>query len=152
MDQIISTFGIDWKLLLAQSINFVLLLAVLSYFLYKPVVSMLNTRQEMAKKAVADAHAAEKALNEIESTRTEKIQLAEKDAQEMVARAKASTDESRVAVLKEAAARAENVLVDAKAQAEELKRAALKESEAEVAKLVILGAEKVLQKSYERAS
>ncbi len=148
MDQIISTFGIDWQLLIAQSINFVLLLVVLSYFLYKPVIGMLNKRQEMLEKQVRDAKEAESALAEIEGTRTATIQGAEKEAQAVIANAKTVGEEARLIALKDASTRADAVLADAKAQAEELKRQALKESEAEVAKLVVLGAEKILRQKH----
>ena len=42
MEQLFEAFGIDWKLLLAQAINFGVLFLVLSYLLYKPVLSTLE--------------------------------------------------------------------------------------------------------------
>lgn len=38
MDQLIQAFGIDAKLITVQIINFGILLAALTYFLYKPVL------------------------------------------------------------------------------------------------------------------
>jgi F0F1-type ATP synthase membrane subunit b/b' len=58
MDAILTTFGIDWHLLLLQGINFGILLAGLTYFLYKPVMRMLEERSNTVRQGVEDAHKA----------------------------------------------------------------------------------------------
>ena len=45
MDQIIEKFGIDWKIFTAEIVNFLLLLAILSYFFYKKIFSVIEERQ-----------------------------------------------------------------------------------------------------------
>src|SRR3972149_6324796 len=52
MEPLLSAFGVNWKLLLAQGINFALLLAILSYFLYKPVLRMIDERREKIAEGV----------------------------------------------------------------------------------------------------
>ena len=42
MGQVLAAFGIDWRLLLINSINFGLLLLALWYFLYGPLMKMLE--------------------------------------------------------------------------------------------------------------
>ena len=54
--------GIDLKLLIAQVVNFGILLFVLSKFLYKPVVTMLEERQKKAEQTIKDSDKATKTL------------------------------------------------------------------------------------------
>ena len=62
MEQLIHAFGIDARLILLQVINFGLLMAVLSYLLYKPVLKVLAERQEKIAQGVKDAEEAGKNL------------------------------------------------------------------------------------------
>ena len=45
MQQLFAAFGINWKLLLIQGINFSVLLAILSYFLYRPLMKVIDERR-----------------------------------------------------------------------------------------------------------
>jgi len=63
MNQLLTTFGIDWKLLLAQMVNFAILLYVLKRFAYTPLLKMLQDRQNIVRKGLEDAQNAEKNLN-----------------------------------------------------------------------------------------
>ena len=51
MLEALNSLGIDYKLLIAQLVNFVLLFIVLYIFLYKPVLKMLNARSEKINKS-----------------------------------------------------------------------------------------------------
>ncbi|HEY5383337.1 MAG TPA: F0F1 ATP synthase subunit B, partial [Candidatus Paceibacterota bacterium] len=66
MGQVFAAFGIDWRLLLIDSINFGLLLLALWYFLYAPLTKMLEVRRQKVAGGVLDAEAAEAKLREIE--------------------------------------------------------------------------------------
>ena len=50
MAQVLSTFGIDWRLLIVNAVNFALVLLALWYFLYAPVMRMLESRRERVAK------------------------------------------------------------------------------------------------------
>src|SRR3989338_5782020 len=58
MSELVSQLGIDWKLLLAQGVNFLILLVVLTKFVYKPLMKMVEERRkriEFGKKADTQA-------------------------------------------------------------------------------------------------
>jgi F-type H+-transporting ATPase subunit b len=63
MNQLLTSFGVDWKLLLAQMVNFAILLYVLKRFAYTPLLKMLQDRQDIVRKGLEDAQNAEKSLN-----------------------------------------------------------------------------------------
>lgn len=145
MEQLIHAFGIDARLILLQVINFGLLMAVLSYLLYKPVLKVLAERQEKIAQGVKDAEEAGKALASATDEKKGIIAAANKEAEAMAVRAKEHAVVKGDELVAQAQAKAEQIAKDATLRSEEMKAAALKESEAEIAKLAVLAAEKVLK-------
>lgn len=145
MEQLIHAFGIDARLILIQVVNFGLLMAVLTYFLYKPVLKVLAERQEKIAQGMKDAEEAGKAKAEATEEKKSVIAAANKEAEAMTSRAKEHAVVKADEILAAAQVKAEQVAKDAALRAQEMKATSLKESEAEIAKLAILAAEKVLK-------
>ncbi len=55
MSSIISTFHIDWQIILAQAVNFAIVFAVLYFFALKPLNKLMAERSEKIAKGVDDA-------------------------------------------------------------------------------------------------
>lgn len=146
MQQLFSAFGVNWSLLIAQAINFAIVLAALWYFLYKPVLSVLEKRRELVARSVRDAKKAEELFAKADSEAERRVNAADEEAQAIVAEAREAAHAERARLTKEAEARAVAIEKDARARAEEAKAKAAKESEREIARLAILAAEKVLEK------
>ncbi len=145
MEQLIQAFGIDVRLIIIQIVNFGLLMALLTYLLYKPVLSMLAKRSETIAQGVKDAEEAGKAKLEATEEKKNIIASANKEAEAMAARAKEFAGVKADEIMAAAQAKADQAMKDATLRSEEMKAAALKASEAEIAKLAILAAEKVLK-------
>lgn len=145
MGEIINTFGIDVRLLLVQMFNFGLLLLILWYFLYRPVIKMLEDRNEKIEKGVKASEKAEERLDEINDEKDSIITMATTEAGGIVEKARVHAKEKEEEILKVAAERSERVLKDAELKAEEAKKRALEESKTEIARMAVLGAEKVLE-------
>jgi F-type H+-transporting ATPase subunit b len=144
MEGIVTTFGIDWRLLLVQGVNFGILLFGLWYFLYTPMLTMLDERRKKVSQGVIDAHAAEEKLREIEQSRAAVLAEAGKEADTMLSHAQGRAAAKEREMLAHAEASAANVLSEAEAQARETKNRAVMESKEEVAKLIVLGMEKMM--------
>ena len=94
MTELLHSLGIEWHILVAQIINFAILLAVLLKFVYKPVMKMLDERREgvfatlekeekaTAKLASADTER-EKILAETRVTTTAMLEEAKRDGEEV---------------------------------------------------------------------
>ena len=54
MSGITEAFKIEWPLLLAQMVNFLLLMAVLYAFLFRPVLNMMEKRKERIAQSMKD--------------------------------------------------------------------------------------------------
>ena len=147
MGAILTTFGIDWHLLLINAVNFGLLLAGLTFFLYKPLAKMLEERRAKVAQGVADAHAAESRLREIEESRAQKLAEAGAEADEIIASAREAGNVKAREIAAQAEGSAARTLADASAQAGELKREAINESREEFARMIVLGIEKLAKNS-----
>jgi F-type H+-transporting ATPase subunit b len=147
MQEILTTFGIDWRLIVIQIFNFALLLALLWYFLYKPVLSMLDARKAKIEQGVRDAEAAGEKLAHAEEEKAAILKAAHGSAEEVLVRAKDAAVEKSAEVLADATQKGERMLTDAALKAREIEERARKESEDEIAKMAILAAEKILKKS-----
>lgn len=146
MNEILETFGVDWRLIVIQAINFALLLVVLWYFLYRPVLRIIEERQIKIEKGVADSEKAEIKLSKANEEKDSIINDATAKASVLFEQAKERGVEKEKELIKTAQMRSEEIQKDALLKAEEAKRRALEESKTEIAQLAIMGAEKILQK------
>jgi F-type H+-transporting ATPase subunit b len=145
MEQLIHAFGIDARLILLQVVNFGLLMAALTYFLYKPVLKVLKDREEKIAQGIRDAEEAGKARSSAEEEKKGILTAANKEAQAMEARATEHAATKADQIVSDAHKKAEQVIKDAGDRSSEIKAQVLKETEAEIAKLAVLAAEKVLK-------
>jgi F-type H+-transporting ATPase subunit b len=143
MESILHTFGIDWRLLLVNAVNFGLLLAGLTYFLYKPILAMLEERRKKVAEGVEAARVAQEKLSRIELDRQEALKSAGREADEIIAAARASGAQKGAALVEASERRAQAALAEAAKEAEELKAKALAEAKGEVAELIVLGMQKI---------
>lgn len=145
MDQLFATFGIDWKLLLIQMINFGILLALLTKFLYRPLMNIIDERQKKIAEGVRSAEAADQRLAAAKEEGDSIVGDAAKQAEGLVASARMRADAVGNDMMKDAQAKAEAVVADAKARADEAKRQVMIESEREITRAAMLAAEKIMR-------
>lgn len=145
MGALADVFGIDWKLLVIQIINFSVLLGALSYFLYRPILALLDERKKIIEKGVSDAEAAAAAKESAELERTETVGKAVAEAAAIIDSAKKEAGTKGTQMIHEASLKSEQIVKDAEAAAEEAKRRTVKEAEAEIAKMIVLGIEKTVR-------
>lgn len=77
MNQLLSQLGIDWKLLLSQAVNFFILLIVLTFFVYKPLIKIIKQRNARIKEGLDKAEEADIRLKDIDNIGKKKIKEAE---------------------------------------------------------------------------
>ncbi|HEY4522076.1 MAG TPA: F0F1 ATP synthase subunit B [Candidatus Paceibacterota bacterium] len=145
MGDLIGVFGINWKLLLIQAFNFGLLLTVLTYFLYKPVLRIIDERRAKIAEGVRTAEAADQKLALAKLEGDNMVGKAARDAEGLVATARTRADEKGSEIVKSAESRARALLADASARAEEAERQAMLESQKDIARAAMLAAEKILR-------
>lgn len=147
MEQLFDAFGIDWKLLLAQLVNFGVLFVALTWLLYKPVMKTLDERRAKIAQGVEDAERASEKLASADEEAATRVGKADAEAEALVASAREAASAEKTRIVKEAEARAVAVAADADARAKEAAAKMLRESEQEIARLAILAAKKSLEQT-----
>lgn len=147
MERLFAAFGIDWRLLIIQGINFGVLLAALTYFLYKPMMKLIDERRAKIAEGVRKAEEADRNLALAKEEGEGILGAAAREAEALAAASRVRANEKGGEIVKVAEARAEATLRDATARAEEAKRAAMQESQREIARAAMLAAEKILKGS-----
>lgn len=84
MSELFHTFGVDWKILLTQMINFGILLYLLKRYAYGPILGMLQERKSIIEKGLSDASKAEKNLLEAKANAEELTREAKSGANAIV--------------------------------------------------------------------
>lgn len=145
MEQLLHAFGIDIKLISVQILNFAILAGLLTYFLYKPVLKILEDREEKINQGIKDAEEAAEARKNALIEKQAVLSEAQQEAGEIDSRARAYAKEKEAEIVVAAQNKASDVIRDAEVKSELLKKQALKESEAEIARVAILAAKKILE-------
>ena len=114
MSELIREFGIDWRLLLAQAVNFFVLLYVLKRFAYAPILNMLRKRRQEIEKGIELRDEAEKNLKEIGILKEEAIEEAKQEALGIVSKAETIAKEKKEEILAETAKKSEGIITEAK--------------------------------------
>jgi len=138
--------------LVAQLINFFLLLAVLTLVLYKPVTRMLRERRERIAKGLANAEAAGKRAAQAEADYQKRLEEARREAQAIVAQAKEAAEKERQAIIAAAQAEAQARRLQASEEIERERQAALAALQDQVADLAIDAAGQVLGRAVDEAA
>ncbi|OGZ96571.1 MAG: ATP synthase F0 subunit B [Candidatus Sungbacteria bacterium RIFCSPLOWO2_02_FULL_54_10] len=114
MEELIRHFGIDWRMLLAQAVNFGVLLFILWKFAYRPILGVLHERREGIERGLALTRNAEKRMADIAVLQEEKLSAAQQTALAIVSRAEAVAKEQRELLIAEAGKRGEHMITEAK--------------------------------------
>ena len=87
------SFGIDWLLVAAQIINFLVILFVLRRFLYKPLFKLFKQREELAQQTNKNAEESKKVLEKTQAEEKDILKKAQTTATQIIKDAKDQTTE-----------------------------------------------------------
>ena len=144
MDELIKTFHIETNLLLAQIVNFSIVLWVLYKFAYKPILKTLNDRTERIEKGLKDSEEASVKLTEMMEKEKEILTKAKKEAQEIIKKSEGEAKKNAEDILEQAKEQNKKMIDVAKESIEQEKRKILAEAKSEIAGLVMAATEKVI--------
>src|SRR5690348_3422277 len=112
--EILKTFGIEPTLLIAQIVNFLIILFLLQKFAFKPILKMLNERKKTIAEGVKSAENARLALEEAIEKEKKLLKTAQQEAQVILADARKQSDEFIAGSREEAKKQVEQMLKEAK--------------------------------------
>ena len=149
MNELITTFHIDWKLIVAQLVNFAIILFVLKKFAYGPVMKLMNDRAKKIEKGLHDAEAAGKKLTEIEKEEKDILQQARAEAQKIAEKSENQAVKNAENIIALAEEQRKKMLQEAKEQLEVEKKKIVSEAKAEVGALIVQAAEKIIDEKMD---
>ena len=144
MDSLIDTFHKDWRLIIAQMVNFGIVIIVLYKFAIKPLGKLMEERSLKIAGGLTDAKKHKELLGETEAEYKKVIAEARKESQELIAVAKKDAEVVRAELVDKAQADAKKLVDSGKAELEAEKAKMLADAKRELAELVVASTEKVL--------
>lgn len=114
--EIFKEFGINPVMLIAQIINFLIVLYVLKRFLYKPIFDVIKKREQSIKEGLKQAEEARILLEKTAAKEKEILKRAQKESRSMLEETKKQRDELFKATELSAQRRSEQILNEARRQ------------------------------------
>ncbi len=139
-------FGIQWSLLIAQAINFLIVLYVLYRFALKPVLATLDKRQAEIKAGLDYAEEMKQKLAESEERQKQVLDDASRQAKQTIEEARQAAKEYLEKQTQEANEKAAAMVSRAEESIEMERRRMLSEVREEISRLVVLTSAQVLRK------
>src|SRR5690242_4032137 len=137
IQQIARTFGVDWPHLFSQIVSFSIVCALLYFFAYKRVLTMLEERRQRIADGLANAEKIKAELARAETQRLEILSQANNQATKLIEEARAAAAKVQEQETQKAIAAAEQIIAKAREAAAADHARMLTELKREVGRLVV---------------
>lgn len=142
--EVLTKLGIDWKLLLAQAVNFLVLLWVLKRYAYRPLLRALEARTKKIEQGLKDAEASQSKLQGVIEEEKKILSAAREEARSILIEAEGIAKKRDTLMLNETKQKIDRMITEADAHLAENQATLLREAKAELAETVLLATQKVL--------
>ncbi len=142
--------GINVSTLIAQLINFIILLGLLYLVAYKPILKIFDERSNKIKESMEQTESIKEQAANAEEEAKKRIEAASKEGQEAVARAVRTGEEVKQKARQEAKPEAEALIAKARLEIQRERDEAIDELRKEVIDLTIVAAERVIEHSLDK--
>ena len=142
---VIGMFGINWKLFLAQLVNFSIILFVLWKWVFGPVTSGLTKRTEKIEASLVDAQKIAEERQTFDSWKQGEMGSVRKEASGIIAQAKQDAEVVRTELLTQAKLEQEKLAANTRAQLEQEKSKMIEEVKGHISELVVSASETILR-------
>ncbi len=146
MDKFMQLVSLAPMTLIAQWCNLLILMLLVKKFLFKPVVDILQKRQDEVDKIYADANKAKDEANTLRADYENRLAAAKEEAGEIVKTATAAAQRKSTEMLEEAQTKASGLVARAEAQIAQEKKKAINEIKDEISGMAVDIASKVVER------
>nr|WP_156324056.1 F0F1 ATP synthase subunit B [Bacillus sp. JCM 19034] len=140
---------IPWGSILYQVFAFLALLFLLKKFALKPLLGVMEKREQIVNENLDSAEKTRKEAEELIANQTKELEKAKADAQEIIQNAKKLGEQQGQDIIAEARENAERIKEAALAEIQREKEQAVASLRAEVANLSVQIAQKVISKELD---
>ncbi len=142
--------GISLPTLVAQIVNFTILLGLMYLVAYKPIMRMFDERSRKIRESMEQTELIKEQAAHADEEVKRQLEDAGKEGQEVIARAMRTGEELRREAQQEARQEAESLVARARTEIQRERDDAIDELRREFADLTILAAGKVIDRSLDR--
>jgi F-type H+-transporting ATPase subunit b len=146
---VLNTLGINARDFIWHTINFLILLFLLSKFLYRPIVSMLDERSRRIQESLEAAERAQADVARADREREELLATTRREIGEMMAQAQSAAERIQSEARSTAQQEAQRIVETARQEADAERAQAMAELRREVASLAVSAAERVISRSLD---
>jgi len=114
--ELFEKLGIDWRLLIAQLVNFAILFTALTFLLYKPLLAMLDKRRKKIADSLENAERISEELSRATSESERLISEARKEAGRLTSEALSQAETARAAAMEKTRNDVAAIVASGKAQ------------------------------------
>ena len=145
MEEFIETFHIDWKLMIAQLINFGIVFAVFYFLAAKPLKKLMKERTEEIETGLSDAKQNATMLENTKKEYDAMLAKARIEANKISQNGTKELEEKKAKMMEEAKNEAKGILESGRKNLEADKTKMVEDAKKEIASIGMLAAEKVLK-------
>lgn len=145
MESLITTFHIDWKIIIAQALNFLIVFLVLYFFALKPLKKLMTERESRINKGVEDAKINAETLINTKKEYDNVIAKAKEEAHFLFQEGKKEVETKKAEMMQNAKKEVDNMISSGKKALESEKIKMVEEAKQEIVSLVVLATEKLLK-------
>lgn len=135
--EILQLFGVDWKLMLAQVINFAIVVFVLWRFAIKPVLANMEKRNQEIEQGLKDAEQSTQKLAESDREIRKNMQASQEKAMAIIMQAKKDAEQEKHATVEKTKQEVKHLIEKAKEQIASQQEEMIQEAKAELAETVV---------------
>ncbi len=145
----IGTLGLNWKLFLAQLINFAIVLLILWKWVFKPIGGALEARRKRIDDSLRKAQEIETRMQSAEKEYEQRLRQAQAESAKILRQTQAQAESAKQETADAARIEAERILADARAAIEADKERMFAELREETANLAVMATEKILREKLD---
>lgn len=145
MESLITTFHIDWKIIIAQAINFGIVFLVLYLFALKPLGKLMKERSENIEGGLNDAKINAELLKNTKKEYDTIVVNARTEANGIFQEGKKEAEAKKIEMLENAKKEVDNMISSGKKVLLSEKIKIVEEAKQEIVSLVIKATEKLLE-------
>ena len=151
MDSFISTFHIDWKILVAQAINFSIVFVLLYFFALKPLKKIMGERTNTIEGGISDAKANAEILTNTKKEYDSIVAKARTEAHEIFQEGKKDAEIKKAEMIAFAQKDIETMISNGKKTLESEKTKMVEEAKSQIVSLVVKATEKLLETTTDKS-
>jgi len=140
----------DPGLFLWTILTFLVLLGLLAKFAWKPLLAMLDRREEIIRQSLDDAEKAKQELQRLQQESKEILSKARVEAQSILAKTRSEAEKLKGEIRQQAKAQADSILRDAEKQIQVETKKALAVIKNEIVDLSLLVASKLIKRNLSK--